>query len=345
MNDITITRDGSYGLGFVPPEFLPPGEDEFYLRNASLDKPLESYRPLRALEIEALARNGNTCTDWSGILVRDPFAPDLVRSSDFAGLVRIGRLDRALLEHHDLATPTGITDSRIVSCDIGDMCAIHDCDYIAHYQIGDSCILLNNNEIHATNHAKFGNGIIMEGEEEALRVCIDLMNEAGGRTVLPFDGMICADAWLWAKRRDDSVLQERFRAMTQASFDTRRGRYGRIGAGSVLKHNSIVKDVLVGESAYIKGANKLKNLTINSSDDERTQIGEGVELVNGIVGYGCRIFYGVKAIRFVLGNNSALKYGARLIHSVLGDNSTVSCCEILNNLIFPAHEQHHNTSF
>jgi len=34
-----------------------------------------------------------------------------------------------------------------------------------------------------------------------------------------------------------------------------------------------------------------------------------------------------------------------LIHSVLGDNSTVSCCEILNNLIFPVHEQHHNNSF
>ena len=46
-----------------------------------------------------------------------------------------------------------------------------------------------------------------------------------------------------------------------------------------------------------------------------------------------------------MGNNSTLKYGARLIHSLLGDNSTVSCCEILNNLIFPAHEQHHNNSF
>ena len=46
-----------------------------------------------------------------------------------------------------------------------------------------------------------------------------------------------------------------------------------------------------------------------------------------------------------MGRNSNLKYGARLIHSYLGDNSTVSCCEILHNLIFPAHEQHHNNSF
>ena len=68
-------------------------------------------------------------------------------------------------------------------------------------------------------------------------------------------------------------------------------------------------------------------------------------MVNGIVGLGCNVFYGCKAVRFVMGNNCQLKYGARLIHSYLGDNSTVSCCEILNNLIFPAHEQHHNNSF
>ena len=29
----------------------------------------------------------------------------------------------------------------------------------------------------------------------------------------------------------------------------------------------------------------------------------------------------------------------------MGDNSTISCCEVLNALIFPYHEQHHNNSF
>ena len=78
---------------------------------------------------------------------------------------------------------------------------------------------------------------------------------------------------------------------------------------------------------------------------QNTQIGEGCEIVNGIVGYGCRIFYGVKAVRFVMASHSQLKYGARLINSYLGNNATISCCEVLNSLIFPAHEQHHNNSF
>ncbi|HSC39422.1 MAG TPA: hypothetical protein VLD19_16175, partial [Chitinophagaceae bacterium] len=66
---------------------------------------------------------------------------------------------------------------------------------------------------------------------------------------------------------------------------------------------------------------------------------------NGIIGEGCRIFYGVKAVRFFMASHSQLKYGARLINSYLGNNATISCCEVLNSLIFPAHEQHHNNSF
>src|SRR5690606_10863413 len=68
-------------------------------------------------------------------------------------------------------------------------------------------------------------------------------------------------------------------------------------------------------------------------------------MVNGIMGVGCRVIYGVTAVRFILAPFSQLKYGARLINSYLGENATVCCCEVLNSLIFPAHEQHHNNSF
>ena len=171
------------------------------------------------------------------------------------------------------------------------------------------------------------------------------MNETGCRKVLPFDGMIAADAYMWAKFIDDRRLQDRLKTITQNMFDNRRGFYGTIGYGNVIKNSWIIKDVKIGNCCYIKGASKLKNITINSSEKEPTQIGENVVLVNGIIGYGCRLFYSVIAVRFVLGSHSNLKYGARLMNSFMGDNSTISCCEVLHNLIFPAHEQHHNNSF
>jgi len=345
MSEIDVIPAGSLGRDFISGPYLPEGRDEYYLRNEQSHKHESEWRNLRADEIETLVKNGNDCDNWDNILVTDQFDATHVRNCEFHGLVRIGRLEAVCLMHHDLTVPVGLTSSRIISCDIGDNVAIHHVRYLAHYIIGDHVILQNLDEMHCSNHAKFGNGIVKEGEAEGVRVWLDLVNEAGGRSVMPFDGMIAADAYLWAKYRDDPALMDRLGEITQRAFDPRRGFYGTVGDACVVKNSQIIKDVKIGPCVYIKGANKLKNLTINSSPDEPSQIGEGVELVNGIVGRGCHIFYGCKGVRFVMGDHSNLKYGARLIHSYLGDNSTVSCCEILNNLIFPAHEQHHNNSF
>ena len=349
-----------HGYDFIPALYLPQGADEYWIRNAQQQKFFYrkpgDWRKLKSEEIEILEKNRNHCPNWDNFLVCDPFEPLLIRDSSFYGLVRIGSLQNVLLKHHDFCIPAGIRSSTIISCDIGDDTAIQNCAFISHYIIGNNCIISEVNEMQTTNHAKFGNGAVKDGEDEEVRVWIDVMNEAGGRSILPFESMIAADAYLWAAYRDDTNLTDKLAEITQNQYGNItceangqtgafRGSYGIAGNGCVIKSCSIIKDTKVGECAYIKGANKLKNITILSSEDEPTQIGEGVEMVNGIVGYACNVFYGSKAVRFVMGRKCNLKYGARLIHSVLGDNSTVSCCEILNNLIFPVHEQHHNNSF
>ena len=44
------------------------------------------------------------------------------------------------------------------------------------------------------------------------------MKQVAGR-VLPFDGMITADAYLWAKYIDDAALQKNLKKITQNSID------------------------------------------------------------------------------------------------------------------------------
>ncbi len=345
MSRITILPADAIGKNFVPAEYLPKDQDENYLRNAQTFWRKSHWRQLTQEEIKQLILNDNTSDNWNDVYVTAQFDPALIKNTQFFGLVRIGNIRKIVLEHHDLKKPVGITNSVVIACDIGDDVAIHHVRHLAHYIIGDRCMLINIDEMHTTDHAKFGNGIIKDGELENVRVWLHLMNETGSRKVIPFDGMIPADAYIWAKYRDDLKLQTKLKEITQNSFDSRRGFYGTVESDCVIKNSRIIKDVKIGAFCYIKGSNKLKNLTINSSETEPTQIGEGVELVNGIIGSGCHIFYGCKGVRFILGNNSNLKYGARLINSFLGDNSTISCCEVLNNLIFPAHEQHHNNSF
>jgi hypothetical protein len=344
MNQVNKKLLSSIGYEFVTENFLPDGKDEYHLRNLQNRNGI-TYRNLSAYEIEVLVRNSNTSDNWANILVSNAFNPELVKNCKFFGLVRIGMLEPFSLEYHNVSMPVGLYNSTIISCDFGDNVVLNNVNYISHYIVGNEVMLANIHELHTTNHSKFGNGIIKEGEEETVRVWLEVCNENAGRKILPFNGMLPGDAWLWAKYRDDKELLEKFREFTERKFDKQRGYYGKIGDRTVIKNTSIIKDVWVGSDAYIKGANKLKNLTINSSNEATTQIGEGCELVNGIIGYGCRIFYGVKAVRFQIASHSQLKYGARLINSYLGNNATISCCEVLNSLIFPAHEQHHNNSF
>jgi hypothetical protein len=332
------------GYNFVAASYLPDGKDEYYLRNKQSGNHIV-YRQLSAMEIETLVRNDNTSDDWNNILVADAFNPQLVKHCHFFGMVRIGKLEPYYLEFHNLRQPVGLYNSTISSCDFGDNVVVHNVHFLSHYIIGNEVMICNVNEMATTDHAKFGNGIVKEGEPENVRIWLELCNENGGRSIMPFDGMLPGDAWLWTRNRDDETLQSKFKAFTEKQFDKKRGYYGMVGDRCVIKNVKIIKDVTIGTDAYLKGANKIKNVTINSAADATTQIGEGCELVNGVVGYGCRVFYGVKAVRFIMASHSQLKYGARLINSYLGNNSTISCCEVLNSLIFPAHEQHHNNSF
>ena len=344
MNQIKKNPVTSLGYNFIPKDKMPRGNDEYFLRNRQNNNGIR-YRGLTAFEIEVLVRNRNTSDNWNNILVSDAFTPEQVQNCKFYGLVRIGKLEPYYLEFKNLRRPVGLFNSTIISCDFGDNVVIDNVNYISHYIIGNEVIIVNVNELATTDYAKFGNGALKEGEPESLRIWLEVCNENGGRKVIPFNGMLPGDAYLWTRFRDDERMQSRFKEFTLKKFDTQRGYYGVIGDRTVIKNCKIIKDVNIGSDAYLKGANKLKNLTINSSAEATSQIGEGCELVNGIIDYGCRIFYGVKAVRFFMASHSQLKYGARLINSYLGNNSTISCCEVLNSLIFPFHEQHHNNSF
>ncbi|MBV8255349.1 MAG: DUF4954 family protein [Chitinophaga sp.] len=343
MNNIRKMPLEQLGYNFIEDE-IPKGKDEYYLRNEQWQRQ-DQYRQLTAYEVEALVRNDNTSDNWNNIFVSNEFNPKLVQHCHFFGMVRIGKLEPYYLEYRNLKLPVGLYNSTICACDFGDNVVVHNVNYLSHYILGNEVIIANVNEMVTSDVAKFGNGVVKSGEQENLRIELELCNENGGRAVLPFDGMLPGDAYLWTRYRDDEQLQQQFRNFTEKQFDKRRGYYGMVGDRSVIKNCRMIKDVTIGTDAYLKGANKLKNLTINSSAEARSQIGEGCEMVNGIVGYGCRAFYGVKAVRFVMASHSQLKYGARLINSYLGNNSTISCCEVLNSLIFPAHEQHHNNSF
>ena len=267
---------------------------------------LSGKRNLTQSEIEILkSTNKNTDETWQNVWVSDEFDPKFFYGNEIRGFVVLGRLSEATLRYHDLVLSCGVYESNLENVVLGDYDVVRNVKYFSNYRLGDRVMLFNISEMSCTNHSKFGNGILKEGEPESNRVWIGVGNENDERRVLPFESMIPADAYIWSRFREDEELQRRFLELTEFGNTKKLDTFGFIDDDTVIKNTTLLKDVKVGKSAYIKGAFKLKNMTVLSSEEEQSQIGEGVELVN----------------------------------------STVSCCEILNNLIFPFHEQHHNSSF
>lgn len=307
-------------------------------------------RHLTDKEISVLKAQNNFNSDesWQNVYVPEKegeFSPYLIRNCSIRGFLVTGRLVKASLQFHDLCLETGFYRSNLENVFVEGDCVIRNVHYLSNYRIGRQCILFNIQEMSCTNHAKFGNGLLKNGEPETNRVWVGVGNENDNRAVLPFEKMIPADAFIWSRYREDRELQKRFIELTEYNQPVTLDTYGIVEHDAVIKNTAILKDAKIGAHSYIKGALKLKNITVLSNEDEPSQIGEGVELVNGIMGYGSKVFYQAVGVRFVIGRNCQLKYGARLLNSVLGDNSNISCCEVLNNLIFPFHEQHHNSSF
>ena len=276
-----------------------------------------SFRALTANEVEQLQQYGNRADDWKTVLVNDIFDASLIRNNTFMGQVRLGALGQGCLHDGDLHLPEGIYNSMLYNATVGDHCAIHNVRMLGGYTVGDGCLLFNIDEMTAS-----------APNVENDYPWIEPMNENGGRRILPFSGMTIGDAYLWAKYRDHGKMVERLEAMTRQRLATSEGSYGQVGSHCVIKNT-----------------HTLHNVAILSDEETPTRIEDCIVLADGVVGYGCTCEYGCIAMRFVLGEHVHLEFGVRLNDTVVGDNSTIARCEVGNNIIFPAHEQHHNNSF
>ena len=276
-----------------------------------------TFRALTHQEIEQLQQYGNRADNWQQVQVGDAFDPSLVRNNVFMGQVRLGSLTPALVSDGDLHLPEGVYGSMLHNATVGSHCALHNVRMLGGYTIGDHCLLFNIGEMTAS-----------APNPDNQYPWIEPMNENGGRRILPFSGMTIGDAYLWAKYRDHHKMVQQLEAMTRQRLASDEGRYGQVGSHCVVKNTQTIH-----------------NVAILSDSDTPTRITDCIVLADGVVGYGCTCEYGCIAMRFLLGEHVHLEFGVRLNDTVVGDNSTIARCEVGNNIIFPAHEQHHNNSF
>src|SRR5690606_14528571 len=107
MNQIKKTPIDQLGYHFIDKNWLPKDRDEYYIRFEQ-NPDAGPYRALSHEELVILVNNGNISDNWSNVLVKDEFDPQLVQNCTFHGLVRIGKLEPYYLQFHDLRLPMGL---------------------------------------------------------------------------------------------------------------------------------------------------------------------------------------------------------------------------------------------
>jgi hypothetical protein len=237
------------------------------------------YRKLSNEEIGQLIIQGCFCEDWNLIEVSPDFLPDNIIRTRFSGHNRLGRFDEEITLFGGVRMKTGIVNANIHNCTIENNALISSVkSYIANYKIGERVVIHNLNQLAVENKSSFGNGIR-----------IKVINESGGREIPIYDHLSAHVAYIMALYRHRTKAIEVMEKFVADYTDFISDTVGEIGNCVHIINCGIMRNVKIGPHALLEGVSKLVNGTINSSEADPVEIGQGVILENFIICSGTRI--------------------------------------------------------
>jgi carbonic anhydrase/acetyltransferase-like protein (isoleucine patch superfamily) len=291
----------------------------------------DQVRSLTAQEIELLKSRGNQAEDWANIRVKEGFKPDFISNNTFSGECVLGLFSGAEKQVDDGAVlASGIYNSTIINCQIGDDCLVENNGLISGYLIKDQAVVVNNGSISAGKNCPFGNGIQ-----------ISLGIETGGREVLSFAELTIPIAEQVATRRNDKNLLEFYRDFAGKYREALSFDYGIIESGSLVRNSTRIADAYLGEYVLIDGACLIQNCTILSSQEERTEVSHGAFVKNSCLQWGCEVTSMAIVVDSVLTEHSHVERHAKVTASIIGPNTGIAEGEVTASLVGPFVGFHH----
>ncbi len=248
------------------------------------------YRQLTDEEIKTLLSRNCVAPDWSTILVRKAFTPENISGVRFYGHIKLGIISADGEPGSGHIPETGIFNSTIADCEIGDHVLISDVKKLSNYIIEDHVRIDDVGTLEVTEATTFGNGVE-----------IDVLNEGGGRGLPLFDRLSSQIAYLAVAYRHDKDFTAAILRLIREYCKSRQSGKGRVEAGARISHTPMIRNVNIGKEAVISGATLLEEGTIVSCGEAPVQVGEGVVARKFIILSGSKIGSGAILDRSFLG--------------------------------------------
>jgi hypothetical protein len=209
-------------------------------------------RSLNDSEITTLRNQGCFSQDWSKIKVTDGFSTGDIHNVRFQGDIKLGKV-------------SGLINSSIKNCELGNDVLIDNVHQIQNYRISDNVVIENVDTISVDGPTSFGNGFEIEA-----------LNEGGGRDLLMFDRLSAQLAYMLVCYRHDPDLIEAINKMIKRYAGDKTSDTGQIGTGTQIINSGSIYNVNIGESATIRGVTLLEDGTISSNSKAPVFVGDGV---------------------------------------------------------------------
>lgn len=182
----------------------------------------------------------------------DSFSTGDIHQVRFTGSVHLGKV-------------SGLYNSSIINCEIGDDVLIDNARKIQNYKINNNVLIENVDTISVDGQTSFGNGFEIEA-----------LNEGGGRDLMIFDRLSAQLAYILVSYRHDPDLIAAINAMIKDYADGKACKTGEIGAGTRIINSGSIYNVNIGENATLRGVTLLEEGTVSSNSHAPVFVGEGV---------------------------------------------------------------------
>jgi hypothetical protein len=290
------------------------------------------FRRLTSAERRTLETQGCAAESWDRVLVAGPFRAERVRRVRFAGEVRIGRLQGAF-ELPGGSLPSGLYDSRIRDCTLGDGVLVADARWLSGYDLEEGVQVMDVGLLAMEGESSFGNGVRLR-----------IMNEAGGRSLIVHDRLSAQEAYLAVMHRHRPALVRALEALAEKRAASRRSARGAVRRGSRILRCGTLRNLSVGPHAEISGAALLEEGTICGSPEDPCRIGAGVQARHFIVLSGSRVEGGAQLESCFVGQGVLVHGQFSAEHSAFFANSEVFQGEAVAVFAGPYTVSHHRST-
>ncbi len=263
------------------------------------------YRTLTEKEIGQLSSQGCRAERWSDVSVAENFSAAQIFNCCFRGRVSIGE--------------------NVTILNIG--------SYIANYAIGDNVRIENCGVVETVGSTCFGNGEM-----------VAVVNEAGGREVPIFNRLTAQLAYLMAMYRHRTKSVRNLYRLVEEYCRKNTSDTGAIGQGAVLTGCRIVRNVNVGPHATLEGLDILSNVSVNSTEADKTYVGVGVKAYDSIFSAGSTIDNGSVLKHCFVGEACVIDYNYTAEHSLFFANSHCANGEACSIFAGPYTVSHHKST-